>query len=325
VDGLPEPSAEPREVETPGASTVDAVREALDVPPGAIIKAFPVIVDERGPVLVVIRGDHRLNEIKLQNALGAPFRPAEAGQVRSEFGAEPGFIGPVGSPVDVLADEALKGLRGLVAGANKPDMHLTGVEPGRDFEPTWVDVRRVEEGDLCPAGSPIRIEPAIEVGNIFKLGTRYSDPLGARYLDDQGKEQLIWMGSYGIGPARTLAAAIEQFADDNGISWPRSVAPFDLELVTLGKPGEEARAVSDRLYDELRDLGLDVLYDDRDASPGEKFADAELLGCPLRVTIGKKSVEAGEIEVQVRRGQEKGSLPLEGAAEAAADLWRTLP
>jgi prolyl-tRNA synthetase len=325
VDGLPEPSAGPHEVETPGASTVDAVREALGVPPGAIIKAFPVIVEERGPVLVVIRGDHRLNEIKLQNALGAPFRPAEPEDVRSTFGAEPGFIGPGGSPVDVLADEALRGLSGLVAGANKPDMHVTGLEPGRDFEPTWVDVRRVEEGDLCPAGSPIRIEPAIEVGNIFKLGTRYSDPLGARYLDEQGKEQLIWMGSYGIGPARIVAAAIEQFADDSGISWPRAVAPFDLELVTLGKPGEEARAVSDRLYDELRDLGLDVLYDDRDASPGEKFADAELLGCPLRVTIGKKSVEAGEIEVQVRRGQEKGSLPLEGAADAAAELWRTLP
>jgi prolyl-tRNA synthetase len=325
VDGLPEPSAGPHEVETPGASTVDAVREALGVPPGAIIKAFPVIVEERGPVLVVIRGDHRLNEIKLQNALGAPFRPADPEDVRSTFGAEPGFIGPGGSPVDVLADEALRGLSGLVAGANKPDMHVTGLEPGRDFEPTWVDVRRVEEGDLCPAGSPIRIEPAIEVGNIFKLGTRYSDPLGARYLDEQGKEQLIWMGSYGIGPARIVAAAIEQFADDSGISWPRAVAPFDLELVTLGKPGEEARAVSDRLYDELRDLGLDVLYDDRDASPGEKFADAELLGCPLRVTIGKKSVEAGEIEVQVRRGQEKGSLPLEGAADAAAELWRTLP
>ncbi|HMJ94341.1 MAG TPA: His/Gly/Thr/Pro-type tRNA ligase C-terminal domain-containing protein, partial [Thermoleophilaceae bacterium] len=136
----------------------------------------------------------------------------------------------------------------------------------------------------------------------------------------------IWMGSYGIGPARIVAAAIEQFADDNGISWPRSVAPFDVELVTLGKPGEEARTLSDRLYDDLRDLGLDVLYDERDnAGPGEKFTDAELLGCPLRVTIGKKSVEAGEIEVQVRRGQEKGSLPLEGAAEAAAELWRTLP
>ena len=325
VEGLPEASPEPREVETPGAATVDAVCEALGVPPGAIIKAFPVIVEERGPLLVVIRGDHRLNEIKLQNTLGAPFRAAEAEEVRSCLGAEPGFIGPVDTRVDVLADEALRGLSGLAAGGNKPDVHLTGVEPGRDFDATWVDVRRVEEGDLDPAGSAIRIEPAIEVGNIFKLGTRYSDPLGARYLDEEGKEQLIWMGSYGIGPARIIAAAIEQFADEQGISWPRSVAPFDVELVTLGKPGEEARTLSDRLYDELRELRLDVLYDDRDASPGEKFADAELLGCPLRVTIGKKSVEAGEIEVQVRRGREKGSLPLDGAAEAAAELWRTLP
>jgi prolyl-tRNA synthetase len=325
VDGLPEGAPEPREVETPEATTVEAVCDTLGVPPGAIIKAFPIFVEVRRPVLVVIRGDHRLNEIKLQNALGAPFRPAEPEDVRKEFGAEPGFIGPVGSPAEVLADEALRGLSGLVAGGNKPDVHVTGVKPGRDFEPTWVDVRRVEEGDRCPAGQPIRIEPAIEVGNIFKLGTRYSEPLGARYLDEEGKEQLIWMGSYGIGPARIVAAAIEQFADEQGISWPRAVAPFDVELVTLGKPGEEARALSDRLYDELRELGLDVLYDDRDASPGEKFADAELLGCPLRVTIGKKSVEAGEIEVQVRRGQEKGSLPLDGAAEAAADLWRTLP
>jgi prolyl-tRNA synthetase len=326
VEGLPAPSPEPREVETPGAATVEAVCQQLGVPPGAIIKAFPVVVEGSGPLLAVIRGDHRLNEIKLQNALGAPFRPAEAEEVRSAFGAEPGFIGAVGNPVGVVADEALRGLSGLVAGANRPDVHLTGVEPGRDFEPQWADVRRVEPGDLCPSGSPIRIEPAIEVGNIFKLGTRYSDPLGARYLDEEGREQLIWMGSYGIGPARTMAAAIEQFADDQGISWPRAVAPFDLELVTLGKPGEEARTMSDRLYDELRDLGLDVLYDERDdASPGQKFADAELLGCPLRVTIGKKSVEAGEIEVQVRRGQEKGSLPLEGAAEAAAELWRTLP
>jgi prolyl-tRNA synthetase len=325
VEGLPEAAPQPKEVETPGAATVEAVCGMLGVPPGAIIKAFPILVEGRGPALVVIRGDHRLNEIKLQNALGAPFQAAEAEEVPSAFGAEPGFIGPVGTPVDVLADEALRGLGGLVAGGNKPDVHLTGVQPGRDFEPTWVDVRRVEEGDLCPAGQPIRIEPAIEVGNIFKLGTRFSDPLGARYLDEEGKEQLIWMGSYGIGPARIVAAAIEQFADEQGISWPRAVAPFDVELVTLGKPGEEARTLSDRLYDELRELGLDVLYDDRDASPGEKFADAELLGCPLRVTIGKKSVEAGEIEVQVRRGQEKGSLPLDGAAEAAAELWRTLP
>jgi prolyl-tRNA synthetase len=326
VEGLPQPSPEPADVETPGATTIDAVCELLGVPPGALIKAFPVFAEERGPLLVVVRGDHRLNEIKLQNALGAPFRPAEAEEVRDVFGAEPGFIGPVGTRVPVLADEALRGLHGLVAGGNRTDIHLTGVEPGRDFEPEWVDVRRVEPGDLDPSGSPIRLEPAIEVGNIFKLGTRYSEPLGARYLDEQGTEQLIWMGSYGIGPARTVAAAIEQFADEQGVSWPRAVAPFDVELVTLGKPGEEARSLSDHLYDELRELGLDVLYDDRDdASAGQKFADAELLGCPLRVTIGKKSVEAREIEFQVRRGQEKGSLSLEGAAEAAAELWRTLP
>jgi prolyl-tRNA synthetase len=326
VEGLPAAASDPAEVETPGATTIEAVCELLGVPPGALIKAFPIFAEGRGPLLVVVRGDHRLNEIKLQNTLGAPFRPAESEEVRETFGAEPGFIGPVGAPLPVLADEALRGLAGLVAGGNKPDIHLTGVEPGRDFEPEWVDVRRVEEGDLDPAGSPIRVEPAIEVGNIFKLGTRYSDPIGARYLDEEGKEQLVWMGSYGIGPARTVAAAIEQFADAQGISWPRAVAPFEVELVTLGKPGEEARSLSDHLYDELRELGLDVLYDDRDdASPGQKFADAELLGCPLRVTIGKKSVEAREIEFQVRRGQEKGSLPLEGAAEAAAELWRTLP
>ena len=326
VDGLPEALPEPREVETPGATTIDAVCELLGVPPGALIKAFPVIVDGRGPLLVLVRGDHRLNEIKLRNTLRATFKPAEADEVRDLFGAEPGFIGPVGSPVPVLADAALRGLAGLVTGANRPDFHLTGVEPGRDFQPDWGDVRRVEAGDRDQHGSAIRIEPAIEVGNIFKLGTRYSEPLGARYLDEDGREQLIWMGSYGIGPARTVAAAIEQFSDDQGISWPRSMAPFDVELVTLGKPGEEARSLSEHLYDQLRELGLDVLYDDRDdASPGQKFADAELLGCPLRVTIGRKSLEAGEIEFQVRRGQEKGSLPLEGAAEAAAELWRTLP
>jgi prolyl-tRNA synthetase len=212
-----------------------------------------------------------------------------------------------------------------VAGANEADFHLRGVEPGRDFEPSWADIRRVEAGDTAPGGGVITIEPAIEVGNIFKLGTRYSDPLGARYLDEEGKEQLIWMGSYGIGPARIVAAAIEQFADDKGIAWPRSLAPFDIELVTLGKEGEEARLISERLYEELRETGLDVLYDEREASPGEKFADAELLGCPLRLTVGRKGVEAGEIEAQVRRGLDKRALPLEGAVDEALELWQSLP
>jgi prolyl-tRNA synthetase len=325
VDGLPAPADAPQRVETPGATTVQEVAGMLGVPAGAVIKALPVLVEERGPVLVLVRGDHRLNEFKLRNALGTTFRAAEGGEVRELFGTEPGFIGPVGAGTEILADRALEGLRGLVTGANERDVHLTGVEPGRDFTPEWVDVRSVEPGDTAPGGGAIRIEPAIEVGNIFKLGTRYSEPLGARYLDEAGTEQLIWMGSYGIGPARIVAAAIEQFADESGISWPRSVAPFDIELVTLGKEGEEAREIADRLYEELRATGLDVLYDDRGMSAGEKFADAELLGAPLRLTVGKKSVEAGEVEVQVRRGQERRSLPLEGAADAAFELWRALP
>jgi prolyl-tRNA synthetase len=183
----------------------------------------------------------------------------------------------------------------------------------------------VEAGDRCPNGGEIRIEPAIEVANIFKLGTRYSEPLGATYLDEQGAERPIVMGSYGIGPARILAAAIEQFHDEQGISWPRALAPFDIELVTLGKEGEEARSVADRLYEDLRRQGLDVLYDDRAGSAGEKFADAELLGCPLRLTIGKRGIEAGQVDAQVRRGQEQRSLPLDGAVEAAAELWASLP
>jgi prolyl-tRNA synthetase len=325
VNGLPEPLPEPRSVETPGATTIEAVSNMLGVPAGALVKAFPMVADGRGPLLVVVRGDHRLNEFKLANALGTQARPAEAGEVREVFGAEPGFIGPVGARVQVVADEALRDLHGLVAGGNELDVHLVGVEPGRDFQPEWADVRSVEEGDTGPDGGAIRVEPAIEVGNIFKLGTRYSEALGARYLDEEGREQLIWMGSYGIGPARIVAAAIEQFHDEQGIAWPRSVAPFEVELVTLGKEGEQARDLADRLYGELRDAGLDVLYDDRDASAGEKFADAELLGCPLRLTVGRRSLEAGEVDVQVRRGQEKRSLPLVDAAAGAAGLLLTLP
>ncbi|HEY6779608.1 MAG TPA: proline--tRNA ligase [Thermoleophilaceae bacterium] len=325
VDGLPAALAAPERVETPGARTVEQVTQQLGVPAGALIKAMPTIVEQRGPVLVLVRGDHRLNEIKLQNALGAPARAATETEVGELFGTLPGFIGPVGARVPVLADEALRGLHGLVSGANEQDAHLRGVEPGRDFEPEWVDVRAVRAGDRCPDGGVIRIEPAIEIGNIFKLGTRFSEPLGARYLDEHGKEQLIWMGSYGIGPARIVAAAIEQFADEQGISWPRALAPFDVELVALGKPGEQARTVADELYEQLRATGLDVLYDDREAGAGEKFTDAELLGVPLRITVGKRGLESGELELQVRRGQEKRALALEGAAQAAAELARTLP
>jgi prolyl-tRNA synthetase len=212
-----------------------------------------------------------------------------------------------------------------VTGSNRENTHLHGVAPGRDFPFEHADVRRVEPGDTV-GGHAIRIEPAIEIGNIFKLGTRYSEPLNATYLDEGGKSQHIWMGSYGIGPARIAAAAVEQHADEQGISWPRSLAPFDVHLVGLGRAGTEEHELAERLYGELREAGLRVLYDDRpDSGPGEKFADAELLGCPLRLTIGRRTLGAGEIEAQVRRGSEQRTIPLEGAARAAADLWRELP
>ncbi|MFL5842063.1 MAG: proline--tRNA ligase, partial [Thermoleophilaceae bacterium] len=324
VEGL-ESLRAPESVDTPGAKTVEQVTSSLGVPAGALIKAMPVIVEGQGPVLVLVRGDHQLNEIKLQNAMGAPARTAQEDEVRDLFGTHPGFIGPVGAKVRVAADLALRGGGGYITGANATDKHLRGVEPGRDFEPKWVDVRSVVAGDSAPNGATIRIEPAIEVGNIFKLGTRYSVPLGATYLDEQGKEQPIVMGSYGIGPARLMAAAVEQYADEAGISWPRAIAPFDVELVGLGKDGDEASNVAERVYVELRASGLDVLYDDRAASPGEKFADAELLGCPLRITVGRKALEAGELEAQIRRGREKRSLPLDDAAPAARELWSELP
>jgi prolyl-tRNA synthetase len=309
------------EVPTPGMTTIDAVATELGLDAGALLKAFPVVLDDGTMKLVVLRGDHRVNELKLRGALGQEFRPAHPEEIADRLGP-PGFIGPVGTDLPILLDEGVEP-GGYVVGANKPDAHLRGVEPGRDFRFETVDVRTVVAGDTVN-GSKIRIEPAIEVGNIFKLGTRYSEPFGATYLDESGTQQLIWMGCYGFGPARATAAAVEQYADEQGISWPRSISPFDVEIVTLGKEGSEERAVADRLYEELRGLGLQTLYDDRDAGPGEKFADAELLGCPLRVTVGRRTLAAGEIEVQKRRGRETVTLPLEGAAEAVAALWQEL-
>ncbi len=311
----------PEAVDTPGLITVEQVAGALGVAEGALLKAFPVIAADEMK-LVIVRGDHRVNEIKLALALKSEFRPARPEEVVDRLGP-PGFIGPVGAQMPILLDAAVSE-GGYVTGANRPDTHLRGVEPGRDFPYERVDVRTVVAGDTLN-GAAVRIEPAIEVGNIFKLGTRYSEPLGAKYLDEAGREQLIWMGSYGFGPARAAAAAVEQYADEQGISWPRSVAPFDLEVVGLGREGSEELALAERLYSDLTELGLDVLYDDRDAGPGEKFADAELLGCPARVTVGRRTLASEEIEVQVRRGREARNLPLDGAAAAIAELWRELP
>ena len=319
---LPPAPASPEEVSTPGMTTVEAVARGLGVAHGALLKAYPVILDGDQMRLVIVRGDHRVNEIKLALALGSQFRPARPDEVSERLGP-PGFIGPVCAQMPILLDAAVAP-GGYVTGSNRPDTHLRGVQPGRDFPFETVDVRTVVTGDTVN-GARIRIEPAIEVGNIFKLGTRYSEPLGARYLDESGTEQLIWMGCYGFGPARAAAAAVEQYADEHGISWPRSMAPFDVELVVLGRPASEERKLADRLYGELQSLGLRTLYDERDAGPGEKFADAELLGCPARVTVGRRTLAAGEIEVQVRRGRKPRTVPLEGAAEAIAELWQGLP
>jgi prolyl-tRNA synthetase len=319
---LPPPLDAPEVVETPGLTTVEGVANALGLASAALLKAYPVVLDEGAMKLVVVRGDHRVNEIKLGNALGTSFRPAHPDEISRQLGP-PGFIGPAGADVEVLLDEAVDP-GGYVTGANQPDRHLRGVQPGRDFNYRSLDVRSVEPGDTV-GGSQIRIEPAIEVGNIFKLGTRYSEPLDAKYLDESGQEQLIWMGCYGFGPARTAAAAVEQYADEHGISWPRAIAPFDVEVVVLGKEGGEERAVADRLYQELSEAGLQTLYDDRDAGPGEKFADAELVGCPLRVTVGRKALAEGQVEVQVRRGREVQTLPVDTAGQDIPGLWSELP
>ncbi|MEA2210750.1 MAG: prolyl-tRNA synthetase [Solirubrobacteraceae bacterium] len=322
---LPNGLAAPESVATPGMTTVDAVARELGVAQGALLKAYPVVVDGGEMKLVIVRGDHRVNEIKLQNTLGQPFRAARPDEIDARLGPA-GFIGPVGTDLPILLDSAVLGSASgsYVTGANRPDAHLRGVQPGRDFAFEQVDVRTVVAGDSV-AGATVRIEPAIEVGNIFKLGTRYSEPLGATYLDEAGRSQPVWMGSYGFGPARSAAAAVEQHGDEHGISWSRAIAPFDVELVVLGKPGSPERELADRLYAQLGQAGLETLYDERDAGPGEKFADAELLGCPLRLTVGRRTLAAGEIEVQVRRGRESRSVPISGAGEAVAELWRGLP
>jgi prolyl-tRNA synthetase len=315
---LPAPLDAPERVETPGQTTVEEVAKALEVPAGALIKALPVIVEERGMLLVLLRGDHRLNEAKLRNALGADFRQAGAEEIAAELGPV-GFIGPVGAKVPVVKDAAIDG-DSYVCGANEAGAHLRGVRPGRDFEFEQLDVRTVEAGDTAPGGGAIEIEAAIEIGNIFKLGTRYSDPLGATYLDENGEEQTIVMGCYGIGPARIVAAAIEQGADERGIVWPAAIAPWQVHLVSLAKEGEPEREAADRLYEELLAAGAEVLYDERKAGAGDKLTDAELLGCPLRIVVGRRGLADGIVEATERASGVEHKLPVEEAATRALSL-----
>ncbi len=323
---FPEAKRTPEEVETPGVETIEALAKLLDIDPRATSKAMPVVGPDGKLVLGLVRGDHRLHELKMQKALGGEFRPAHAEEIREAFDAEGGSLGPVGVDLEVVADEALRHGQ-FVAGANRTGYHLLGVEAARDYTPSrFSDVREVEPGDACVrCGGTLRVEPAIEVGNIFKLGTRYSEPLGATYLDEQGTERPIVMGSYGIGPARTMAAIIEQRHDDDGIIWPRAATPFDTHVVSLSAAGPDVVTITDDVAGTLEAAGYSVLIDDRDMRPGEKFAEADLLGCPIRVTVGKKSLEDGAVDVRSRATGEEERSPAASVDTAVGARWESLP
>jgi prolyl-tRNA synthetase len=299
---FPERLDAPAEIATPGAATIEALAEMLGIDPAATSKAMPMTRPDGTVLLALVRGDDRLDEAKLLAALKAEVRPSTEDEIRAAFGADPGSLGPVGFAGEEIADEALRDGQ-FVAGANRTGWHLRGVELGRDYQARLADIREAKEGDTCPrCGERLRFQTAVEVGHIFKLGTRYSVPLGATFLDEAGVEQPLVMGSYGIGLARIMAATVEQSHDEHGIRWPAALAPYDLHLVVL--PGLEERA--DAAADELAAAGFDVLLDDRDLRAGEKFADADLIGLPLRVTMGKRTLEDGMVDVRERAtGEER--------------------
>ena len=299
---FPERLDTPSEVETPGIETCEALADFLGIDLAATSKAMPVVVDDV-VVLALVRGDDRLDEAKLAAVLGGDVRPAQVEEIRQAFGADPGSLGPVGFGGRIVLDETLREGQ-FVAGANRTGFHLRGVEHGRDFEAEVADIRVPKAGDTCPrCGGALVFRTAIEVGHIFKLGTYYSVPLDATYLDEQSVERPILMGSYGIGPGRVMAAVVEQRHDDNGILWPRSIAPYDVHLLSLAGASDEVEAFAESLAEELSAAGNAVLLDDRDARPGEKFADADLLGVPSRITVGRKSL--GDDAVDVRRRTEQ--------------------
>ena len=309
---LPPPLDAPEVVETPGVATIEEVAALLGIAESATSKALPVVTGDR-LVLALVRGDDRLSPEKLETFFEAAFRPATDEEIRAAFGVGGGSLGPVGVDVEVIADEALRAGQ-YVAGANEDRRHLRGVQAGRDYEPTFADIRQAKGGDACPlCGGTLEVQTAIEVGHIFKLGTFHSKAFGATFLDEDGREKLLVMGSYGIGLARTMAAIVEQSHDDDGIVWPRAVAPYDVHIVAL--PGAEE--IAEQAAEVLTAAGRTVLLDDRDQRAGEKFADADLIGCPVRVTAGRKSLEDGKVDVRDRAsGDEKRLDVAELATEA---------
>lgn len=297
----------PELVLTPGMRTVEEVSAFLGVEPSRIIKTL-IFVTERGPIAALIRGDHELSEVKLRKTLGVKsLQMADEGTILEVTGGPMGFSGPIGLKIPILADWDLQGATDMVVGANRPDAHLIGVEVGGDFEVMgFFDLRKVSTGDLCPrCGKGVLVlSRGIEVGHIFKLGTKYSQPMRAMFLDKDGKEKPVVMGCYGIGVGRTVAAAIEQGHDQDGIVFPVAIAPFEVYLLPVNLSHLETKKASERLYQELHALGLEVLYDDRDERPGVKFKDADLLGIPLRITVSERTLKDGKVEFRIRKTRE---------------------
>ena len=317
----PEGDLAPEKVHTPGAKTIEQVAGFLKLPQTSLMKSLVLIADGK-PVLAVLRGDHQLSETKFQSAAGCgEFRPAHPEEMREILGADAGSLGPVGvAGIRIVADLALEGRRNMVCGANLDDYHLVNVTPGEDFQAEFADLRQVAEGDTeLESGLPLEILKTVEIGHIFKLGYKYSHSMGLNVLNHDGVETPVIMGSYGIGVERILCAAVELFADQNGMALPVSIAPFEVIVTPVKSSDESLRTAAQTLYQELKARGVDVLLDDRDLSPGVKFKDADLIGVPFRVNVGKKLAE-GKVEVVNRRTKESSDVAVTEAAALLAGL-----
>ncbi len=303
-----EKSEPPREVHTPDKKSVEEVAAFLGVSPERLIKTL-IFRTERGPVAACVRGTEEVNPEKLKRALGVErVELADDRTIEDATGGPSGFSGPVGIKIPVIADYSVMTMKDAVTGANRKDYHLVGVTPGADFVPTYKDIRVAKGGDPCPkCSTPMILKRGIEVGHIFKLGTKYSESMGALFIDEAGKERPIIMGCYGIGIGRTVAAAIEQNHDEAGIIWPAPLAPYQIHLLPINVNDGKTRKAADSLYETLQMEGYSVLYDDRDIGAGIKFKDADLLGMPVRITVSARTLKEDSVEVKARR-DEKAEL-----------------
>jgi prolyl-tRNA synthetase len=340
ADLAPEGDGKPLEVHTPGQKTIEDVAKFLGVSPKNKIKTLALMAEQKDAtgkrktrgIVVLMRGDHQLNEAKLNGTVGGPTRPMEESEIKALFKSPAGYLGPIGiewakdlkkdseEPV-LLADRALEGRTNLIGGANKEDYHLKNLTPGKDFHPTaYADLRSVTAGEACPhCGKVLRIDRAVEIGHIFRLGYRYTESMGARVLDKNGKEVMPIMGCYGIGIERILTAAVEQSNDENGFWLPPTIAPFEIVVAPVNVKDEAVRSAAEDIAKRLEAEGYDLILDDRDERPGVKFKDADLVGIPFRITVGKKVTE-GTVEVVLRSTREVRDVRISAIVEFFAEL-----